>query len=96
VVDTLINALVSVNSGLSLALSGNASAHTVGAKQCGPSRGIFDKEIRRKPLAFAADAAPMAIGGCFGTHSRGRIVGGTAKQLGCRADLAGKVAARAE
>ena len=54
----------------SLALIGNASAHKVGAKSYGLSRGIFDKETRRKPLAFAADAAPMAIRGCFGTFAR--------------------------
>jgi hypothetical protein len=62
----------------SLALIGNASAHKVGAKSYGLSRGIFDKETKRKPLAFAADAAPMAIRGRFGTRSRGRIVGGVA------------------
>ena len=41
---------------MSLALIGNASAHKFGTKTCGSSRGIFDKETRRKPLAFAADA----------------------------------------
>jgi len=49
---------------------------TVGAKTISRSRGIFDKETRRKPLAFAGDAAAMAIGGCFGTHQRGGIAGG--------------------
>ena len=49
---------------------------TGGAKTCGRSRGIFDKETRRKALAFAADAASMAIGGCFGTRSRDGIVDG--------------------
>jgi len=55
-------------SGSSLALIGNASAHKAGAKAVSPIRGIFDKETRRKPLAFAADAAPMAILGGFGTR----------------------------
>ena len=40
---------------------GNASAHKIGAKTWSPSRGIFDKETRRKPLAFAADAAPYGV-----------------------------------
>jgi hypothetical protein len=44
----------------------------LGAKVPGRSRGsdrrdIFDKETRRKPLAFAADAAAMEIGRRFGT-----------------------------
>jgi hypothetical protein len=41
----------------SLALIGNASAgqFAFGKK---PIRGVFDKETRRKPLAFAADAVP--------------------------------------
>ena len=60
----------------SLALIGNASAHKFGTKTCGPSRGIFDKETRRKPLAFAAYAAAMAILGCFGTRQRAGIAGG--------------------
>ena len=62
-------------SGSSLALIGNASALKIGAKTRSPNRGIFDKETRRKPLAFAVGAAPMAIRGCFGTGSQRRIVG---------------------
>jgi hypothetical protein len=42
--------------GLSLALIGNASAHEGRGEDLYPSRGVFDKETRRKPLAFAADA----------------------------------------
>ncbi len=41
----------------SLALIGNASAHERWFRDgeiC--DRGVFDKETRRKPLAFAADA----------------------------------------
>ena len=64
------------SSGWSLALIGNASAHKFGAKTGSPGRGIFDKETRRKPLAFAGDAAAMAIGGWFGTCSRRWLVGG--------------------
>jgi hypothetical protein len=41
---------------LSLALIGNASAHESRGEELYPSRGVFDKETRRKPLAFAADA----------------------------------------
>src|SRR5271165_3120873 len=81
---------------LSLALIGNASADKFDAKTCSPGRGIFDKETRRKPLGFAADAAPMAFGSSFGTRSRSRIVGGTPKHLGRDADLDEKVAARAD
>jgi hypothetical protein len=81
--------------GSSLALIGNASAQKAGAKTCSPSRGIFDKETRRKPLAFAADAAPMGIGGCFGTPSRCGSVGGLRQQSGCRAVSAAKPAAKA-
>jgi hypothetical protein len=40
----------------SLALIGNASAQDAGAKPRSLGRDIFDKETRRKPLAFAADA----------------------------------------
>src|ERR1019366_7633395 len=44
----------------SLALIGNASGQTLGVS--GVSiRGVFDKETRRKPLAFAADAARYGI-----------------------------------
>jgi len=41
---------------LSLALIGNASADESRGEDLCPSRGVFDKETRRKPLAFAADA----------------------------------------
>ncbi len=41
--------------GWSLALIGNASDGHCGLKATSP-RGVFDKETRRKPLAFAADA----------------------------------------
>jgi hypothetical protein len=40
----------------SLALIGNASANEGRGEDLYPSRGVFDKETRRKPLAFAADA----------------------------------------
>jgi hypothetical protein len=83
-------------SGWSLALIGNASAHKIGAKTCSRSRGIFDKETRRKPLAFAADAAAMGMGRCFGTRLRSRIVGGTPKHLGRGTDLAGEVSESAD
>jgi hypothetical protein len=43
-------------SGSSLALIGNASANESRGEGLCPSRGVFDKETRRKPLAFAADA----------------------------------------
>jgi hypothetical protein len=76
-------------------LIGNASAHGIGPKTCSPSRGIFDKETRRKPLAFAADAAAMAIGRWFGTRSRRRIVGGVEGGSVWGAVSAGKVAAKA-
>ena len=79
----------------SLALIGNASAHRVGAKTCRPSRGIFDKETRRKPLAFAADAEAMAIGRWFGTCSRRWIVGGVEGGLVCGGVSAGKAGAKA-
>jgi hypothetical protein len=45
---------------LSLALIGNASGQTVGVER-GLDRGVFDKETRRKPLAFAADAVRYGI-----------------------------------
>ncbi len=38
---------------------------------CITSRGVFDKQTRRKPLAFAADAAAMEIEGRFGTRRPG-------------------------
>jgi len=43
------------NSDLPLALIGNASGPTF-ARRGISIRGVFDKEVRRKPLAFAADA----------------------------------------
>jgi hypothetical protein len=45
----------------SLALIGNASERKLrvwGKMSC---RGVFDKETRRKPLAFAADAVRYGI-----------------------------------
>src|ERR1700747_2105830 len=42
-------------SGLPLALIGNASGQTFALRWISV-RGVFDKEVRRKPLAFAADA----------------------------------------
>jgi len=53
----------------SLAFIGNASAHDCRGEDVRVSRGIFDKETRRKPLAFAADAAAMGIEGRFGTQN---------------------------
>jgi hypothetical protein len=41
--------------GWSLALIGNASEQTLGVEGIS-TRGVFDKETRKKPLAFAADA----------------------------------------
>jgi len=46
--------------GSSLALIGNASGQTVGWSGISV-RGVFDKETRRKPLAFAADAVRYGI-----------------------------------
>ena len=46
--------------GLSLALIGNASGQTVGVGGVS-NRGVFDKETRRKPLAFAVDAVRYGI-----------------------------------
>jgi len=40
---------------LPLALIGNASGRTFPLRWIS-IRGVFDKEVRRKPLAFAADA----------------------------------------
>ena len=46
--------------GWSLALIGNASGSLLG--RSGISiRGVFDKETRRKPLVFAADAVRYGI-----------------------------------
>jgi hypothetical protein len=42
---------------------------TAGAKTNLPARGVFDKETRRKPLAFAADAAAIGIERRFGTKN---------------------------
>jgi hypothetical protein len=42
-------------SGLPLALIGNASGQTFALRWIS-IRGVFDKEVRRKPLVFAADA----------------------------------------
>jgi hypothetical protein len=47
-------------SGWSLALIGNASAQTFPARRVG-TRGVFDEEASRKPLAFAADAVIYGI-----------------------------------
>jgi hypothetical protein len=44
----------------SLALIENASGQTFGAERIS-NRGVFDKETRRKPLAFAADAVRYGI-----------------------------------
>jgi hypothetical protein len=46
--------------GLSLALIGNASGKQSSGRQK-YIRGVFDKETRRKPLAFAADALSYGI-----------------------------------
>ena len=46
--------------GLSLALIGNASGRSPRVRQKS-IRGVFDKETRRKPLAFAADAVRYGI-----------------------------------
>ena len=46
--------------GWSLALIGNASDKTLRRKIM-LTRGVFDKETRRKPLAFAADAVRYGI-----------------------------------
>ena len=46
--------------GWSLALIGNASGQTRGVEGIS-IRGVFDKETRRKPLAFAADAVRYGI-----------------------------------
>jgi hypothetical protein len=45
----------------SLALIGNASERTFGLRGKTVPRGVFDKETRRKPLAFAADAVRYGI-----------------------------------
>ena len=45
----------------SLGLIGNASGKTLLATKWNSIRGVFDKETRRKPLAFAADAVRYGI-----------------------------------
>src|SRR4051812_25361024 len=45
----------------SLAFIGNASAEQDAGEAVHPSRGVFDKETRRKPLAFAADAYGISM-----------------------------------
>jgi hypothetical protein len=54
-----------VPGGWSLALIGNASGQTFGAEGIS-IRGVFDKETRRKPLAFAADALRYGISTAVG------------------------------
>jgi hypothetical protein len=49
-----------ITSGWPLALIGNASGQTF-ARRGISIRGVFDKEVRRKPLAFAADAWSYGI-----------------------------------
>jgi hypothetical protein len=49
-----------VESELSLALVGNASEQTLGVEGIS-MRGVFDKETRRKALAFAADTVRYGI-----------------------------------
>ena len=49
-----------ISSELPLALIGNASGQTF-ARRGISIRGVFDKEVRRKPLAFAADAWSYGI-----------------------------------
>ena len=48
-------------SGSPLALIGNASEQIFGGGAEILIRGVFDKEVRRKPLAFAADAVRYGI-----------------------------------
>ena len=49
-----------ITSALPLALIGNASGQTF-ARRGISIRGVFDKEVRRKPLAFAEDAWSYGI-----------------------------------
>jgi hypothetical protein len=44
-------------------LFGNASAHESRGEDIDSSGGVFDKETRRKPPAFAADMAVIFSGG---------------------------------
>ena len=53
--DALVPILCGSIAGLSLALIGNALGR-MHEKMQRLNRGVFDKEARRKPLAFAADA----------------------------------------
>ena len=55
-----MNAKKQATSGLSLALIGNASAPKFPRKTSW-TRGVFDEEASRKPLAFAADAVSYGI-----------------------------------
>jgi hypothetical protein len=55
-----IDTIRTIMSGLPLALIGNASGQTFARKWIS-NRGVFDKEVRRKPLAFAADAWSYGI-----------------------------------
>jgi len=82
---------------LSLALIGNASADESWLEPRSSCRGVFDKETRRKPLAFAADAGYgdwMALwypGTCIGVAefqeagSRNRIAAGGDMAVGVSA-----------
>ncbi len=56
----LIAPIDEFTSELPLALIGNASRQTFARKGIS-IRGVFDKEVRRKPLAFAADAWSYGI-----------------------------------
>jgi hypothetical protein len=42
-------------------LIGNASGRSLRVWKIKSTRGVFDKETRRKPLAFAADAVRYGI-----------------------------------
>jgi hypothetical protein len=56
----ILRQLTSLASELPLALIGNASRQTF-VRRGISIRGVFDKEVRRKPLAFAADAWSYGI-----------------------------------
>jgi hypothetical protein len=47
--------------GWSLALIGNASGRTLRGWKNNSTRGVFDEEASRKPLALAADAVSYGI-----------------------------------
>lgn len=66
--------------GLSLALIGNGSAMADRATACWRCRGIFDKETRRKPLAFAAARQLWGFSACL-------VPGGATLTAGWRWDL---------